>query len=265
MWLHHTQGGDTRDACSRDPVTPVTPLPPCPAGGRVCVIVPAYNEEAAVGAVVTVVSEEMPLACIVVVDDGSHDRTAEEAEKAGATVLQLPVNLGIGGAVQAGYRYALRHDFDYAVQIDGDGQHNPDEVDRILEPIQRGDADVVVGSRWLGRGDYVAPKGRRAGMRVLSRIVSRGTGMTLTDATSGFRAVGRRGIALFADEYPTDFPEVETLVLAARRGLRLQEIGVRMNPRTSGSSSIAGAKSLYYMVRVVTVLLVDSIGRKDPA
>jgi glycosyltransferase involved in cell wall biosynthesis len=229
------------------------------------VIVPAYNEEAAVGAVVRVVSEEMPLACIVVVDDGSRDRTAEEAEKAGATVLQLPVNLGIGGAVQAGYRYALRHDFDYAVQIDGDGQHNPEEVDRILEPIQRGDADVVVGSRWLGRGDYVAPKGRRAGMRVLSRIVSRGTGMTLTDATSGFRAVGRRGIALFADEYPTDFPEVETLVLAARRGLRLQEIGVRMNPRTSGSSSIAGAKSLYYMVRVVTVLLVDSIGRKDPA
>ena len=128
-------------------------------------IIPAYNEEAAVGAVVRVVSDEMPLACIVVVDDGSHDRTAEEAEKAGATVLQLPVNLGIGGAVQAGYRYALRHDFDYAVQIDGDGQHNPEEVDRILEPIQQGDADIVVGSRWLGRGEYVAPKGRRAGMR----------------------------------------------------------------------------------------------------
>ena len=102
-------------------------------------------------------------------------------------------------------------------------------------------------------------------MRLLSGIVSRATGMALTDATSGFRAVGRHGIALFADEYPTDFPEVETLVLAARRGLRLQEVGVRMNPRTSGSSSIAGAKSLYYMVRVVTVLLVDSIGRKDRA
>jgi glycosyltransferase involved in cell wall biosynthesis len=238
---------------------------PCVAGGRICVIIPAFNEEAAVGAVVRLVLHAMPTAHIVVVDDGSHDRTAEESEKAGATVLQLPVNLGIGGAVQAGYRYALRYDFDYAVQIDGDGQHDPEEAQRILDPIQQGSVDMVVGSRWLGRGDYIAPKGRRVGMRILSRIVSRGVGMELTDTTSGFRAVGRRGIELFADEYPTDFPEVETLVLATQRGLRLQEVGVRMHQRKSGASSISGLKSFYYMVRVITVLLVDSIGRKDRA
>ncbi len=238
---------------------------PCAAGGKICVIIPAFNEEAAVGAVVRLVSDEMPTAHIVVVDDGSHDRTAQESEKAGATVLQLPVNLGIGGAVQAGFRFALRYDFDYAVQIDGDGQHDPAEAQRILEPIQQGSADIVVGSRWLGRGGYIAPKGRRVGMRILARLVSRSAGMVVTDTTSGFRAVGRKGIELFAEEYPTDFPEVETLVLATQRGLRLQEVGVRMNQRTSGTSSIAGAKSFYYMVRVITVLMVDSIGRKDRA
>jgi glycosyltransferase involved in cell wall biosynthesis len=238
-------------------------MPEFSAGWRICVIIPAFNEEAAVGTVVRLVSEELPTAHVVVVDDGSHDETAQESEKAGATVLQLPVNLGIGGAVQAGYRYALRYDFDYAIQIDGDGQHDPHEALRILEPIQQGTADMVVGSRWLGRGDYVAPRGRRVGMRILARLVSRGAGMTLTDTTSGFRAVGRSGIELFADEYPTDFPEVETLVLATQRGLRLREVGVRMKQRTSGASSIAGAKSFYYMVRVITVLLVDSIGRKD--
>jgi glycosyltransferase involved in cell wall biosynthesis len=237
--------------------------PPFAVGGRTCVIIPAFNEEASVGTVVRLVLEGLPTAHVVVVDDGSKDATAQESEKAGATVLQLPVNLGIGGAVQAGYRYALRYDFDYAIQIDGDGQHDPGEAGRVLEPIQQGTADMVVGSRWLGRGDYVAPKGRRVGMRILARIVSRGAGMVLTDTTSGFRAVGRMGIELFADEYPTDFPEVETLLLATNRKLRLREVGVRMNQRTAGESSIAGAKSFYYMVRVITVLLVDSLGRKD--
>ena len=125
-------------------------MPPFAVGGRICVIIPAFNEEASVGTVVRLVLEELPKARVVVVDDGSHDATAEESEKAGATVLQLPVNLGIGGAVQAGYRYALRYDFDYAIQIDGDGQHDPSEAGRILEPIQLGMADMVVGSRWLG-------------------------------------------------------------------------------------------------------------------
>jgi glycosyltransferase involved in cell wall biosynthesis len=238
-------------------------MQPCSGDGRTCVIIPAFNEEASVGAVVDEVMAEMPAAQVVVVDDGSNDRTSEVARKSGATVLELPVNLGIGGAVQAGYRYAYRNQFHFAVQIDGDGQHDPSDAQLLLDPIRFGDADMVVGSRWLGRGDYVASKRRRLGMKILARLVSRGTGLTLTDTTSGFRAVGHRGIELFAREYPTDYPEVETLMLARQHGLRLQEIGVCMRPRTSGESSISGARSLYYMVRVVTVLLVDSIGRKD--
>lgn len=231
---------------------------------RTCVIVPAFNEEAAVGDVVRSVTAALPWADVLVVNDGSRDATAAVAKEAGAIVLSLPVNLGIGGAVQAGYRYADRHGFDFALQIDGDGQHDPCEAHLVLNPIRDGAADLVVGSRWLGRGEYVAPKARRFGMRVLSALVSRSAGMTLTDTTSGFRAVGQRGITLFAEEYPTDYPEVETLVLAARRGLRLQEVGVSMNLRSTGQSSISGFKSAYFMIRVITVLVVDSIGRKAP-
>lgn len=208
------------------------------------------------------IAEALPWADILVVNDGSSDATAAVAEQAGATVLSLTVNLGIGGAVQAGYRYAHRYGFDVALQIDGDGQHDPREAHLVLGPICGGEADLVVGSRWLGRGVYVAPRGRRFGMRVLSALLFRSAGLTLTDTTSGFRAAGRRGIALFAEEYPTDYPEVETLVLAARRGLRLREVGVSMNQRSTGRSSISGFRSAYYMVRVGTVLIVDSIGRK---
>lgn len=229
---------------------------------RICVIIPAYNEAPAIGQVVRNVRAAMPTAHVLVVDDGSRDTTAHEAALNGATVMQLPLNLGIGGAVQAGYRYAQRYDFDIAIQVDGDGQHDPREARRILEPIERGEADLVVGSRWLGRGAYVAPKGRRIGMRILAAMVTRGTGGTITDSTSGFRAVGRRGIGLFAEKYPTDFPEVETLVLAARQGLRLQEVGVRMDQRVAGESSLAGVKSAYYMLRVCMMLLVDGLRRR---
>jgi glycosyltransferase involved in cell wall biosynthesis len=230
---------------------------------RTCAIIPAYNEEGSISSVVVAVETSLPDAHILVVDDGSRDNTAERARRAGATVLSLPVNLGIGGAVQTGFRYALRYGFDMALQIDGDGQHDPAEAERILGPIRSGEADMVVGSRWRGRGDYVAPTSRRFGMRILAALVRRKTGGTFTDSTSGFRAVGRRGIELFARQYPTDFPEVETLVLASRHGLVVREVGVRMEQRSNGKSSIAGVRSAYYMARVVTVLLVDSIGRKE--
>jgi glycosyltransferase involved in cell wall biosynthesis len=230
---------------------------------RTCVIIPAFNEEAAVGSVVREVRTAMPTAHVIVVNDGSSDETGVRAREGGATVISLPVNLGIGGAVQAGYRYALKYNFDLALQVDGDGQHDPSEADRVLEPIRQMKSDMVVGSRWLGRGDYVVPKARRFGMRILAALVTHGTGLVLTDSTSGFRAVGRKGIELFAREYPTDFPEVETLILATRNGLRLEEVGVHMAQRSTGKSSIAGIKSLYYMARVITVLLVDSIRTKE--
>ncbi|MGH9093568.1 MAG: glycosyltransferase family 2 protein [Acidimicrobiales bacterium] len=231
---------------------------------RPCVVIPAYNEGAMVAAVVHATRTAQPDATIVVVDDGSRDDTAARAAAAGAAVLSLPVNLGIGGAVQAGYRYALRAGCDVAVQVDGDGQHDPAEIDRLLRPLVAGQADLVVGSRWLGRGSYAAAPDRRAGMRVLARLVAWRSGQRLSDTTSGFRAAGPRALALFAEEYPTDYPEVETLVLAARRGLRVREVPVQMRPRSSGRSSIDGLRSAYYMARVASVLVLGATGA-EPA
>jgi glycosyltransferase involved in cell wall biosynthesis len=225
------------------------------------VIVPAYNEGATVASVVSSIRRALPGTHVVVVDDGSEDDTSARAAAAGASVMTLPVNLGIGGAMQAGYRYALRRGFDVAMQVDGDGQHDPAEAGRLLAPIVSGEADMVVGSRWLGRGDYEAPSSRRLGMRILARLVRWRTGAVFTDTTSGFRAVGPSGVALFAHSYPADFPEVESLVVAKDHGLRIQEVGVHMNDRSHGRSSIAGVRSAYYMLRVVTVLVVDWIGR----
>jgi glycosyltransferase involved in cell wall biosynthesis len=230
---------------------------------RICVVVPAFNEAESIARVIGRLRVAVPGAHLVVVNDGSEDDTARRALQSGATVVTLPVNLGIGGAVQAGYRYALRHGFDVAVQVDGDDQHDPFEIERLLVPIQQGRAEMTIGSRWLGRGDYVAPPGRRLGMRLLAKLVRWRTKGSFTDTTSGFRAVGHRGIALFARSYPTDFPEVESLVLASRNGLRLEEVAVRMIPRSHGRSSISGFRSAYYLARVTAALVVGSLNRND--
>jgi len=229
---------------------------------RVCVVVPAFNEARSITRVIGRLRMVVPDAHIVVVDDDSDDDTAMRALRSGATVITLPVNLGIGGAVQAGYLYALRQGFDLAIQVDGDDQHDPAEIDRLLDPIRSRRAEMTVGSRWLGRGDYVAPAGRRIAMRLLAALVRWRTGDTFTDTTSGFRAVGPQGIALFARTYPTDFPEVESLVLACRHGLRVEEVPVRMAPRSHGQSSIAGLRSAYYMARVTVALVIGSLNRK---
>ncbi len=229
-----------------------------------CVIVPSFNEGRSVASVVASIHVAMPGAQVVVVNDGSTDDTARQAARAGAVVITLPVNLGIGGAVQTGYRYALRNGFDVAMQIDGDGQHDPAEAARLLEPLIENRADMTVGSRWLGRGDYVAATSRRFGMRILARLVRWRTGKTFTDTTSGFRAVGRRGIELFASTYPTDFPEVESLVLGTHHGLRIVEVPVQMTARLHGRSSIAGLRSAYYMLRMIVSLIVGSPNTENP-
>ncbi len=256
--------------------TPVRPRPPglAPtattglfspgAPRRACVVIPAFNEGQGIAEVVRAVRRAVPDFEVAVVDDGSTDDTATRAASAGATVISLPVNLGIGGAVQTGFRYARRQGCHLAVQIDGDGQHDPGEVGRLIEPVLAGEAEMSVGSRWLGRGAYRAPTNRRFGMRVLAILVRWRTGQRFTDTTSGFRAVGAAALALFADEYPSDFPEVETLVLARRRGLRVTEVPVTMHPRHHGRSSIAGLRSGYYMVRVILVLIVGQPGPVTP-
>jgi len=241
----------------------MTPEEISDAFARTCVVVPAYNEGQSIEKVVLSIREHMPGAAVVVVNDGSRDDTDVRARTAGAVVLSLALNLGIGGAVQTGYKYALAHGYDYAVQIDGDGQHDPSETYHLIEQLAAGGVDIVIGSRWLGRGNYVAPRNRRYGMKFLQSIVSWRAGAVFTDTTSGFRASNRKALALFAEHYPTDYPEVESIVLARRHGLRVMEVPVMMKPREHGHSSIRGLKTLYFMVRITIGLLLGVMGGEE--
>jgi glycosyltransferase involved in cell wall biosynthesis len=231
-------------------------------GRRVVAIVPAWNEAEAIGPVVDGIREVEPTIEVVVVDDASTDATAEVASEHGATVLRLPFNVGIGGAVQTGFRFAVAEGFDVAVRLDGDGQHDPSELGKLLAPIERGDANLVIGSRFAdGTGSYRPPFARRMGIRVFARLVSLLGGQRVTDTTSGFVALDRLGIELFAEEYPHDYPEVEATLVALRSGLRLAQVQVEMRERETGSSSIGLVQSLYYMVKVSLALLVTRVRR----
>jgi glycosyltransferase involved in cell wall biosynthesis len=224
-------------------------------------IVPARNEEASVGAVVAEIRAFDPDMEIVVVDDGSGDRTAAVARAAGARVVRLPFNLGIGGAVQTGFRYAFEHRFQLVVRLDGDGQHDPTELPGLLEPVLTGRADIAVGSRFAGADAYRSTFARRVGIRVLARFVSVLVRQRVTDPTSGFQAVNRRGIALFAADYPHDYPEVEAVVMVHKHRLRLEEVPVRMRERAGGRSSIRAGHSIYYMLKVTLALFVGLFRR----
>ncbi len=179
----------------------------------------------------------------------------------GARVITLPFNLGIGSAVQTGYMVALEGGYDIAIQVDGDGQHPAEEIDRLIAALTESDADIVVGSRFLGGGAYRAPFGRRIGIALFARLVSLITGVRMTDTTSGFRASGRRAISLFAEAYPHDYPEVEAVIVAHRAGLRLIEIPVTMRERQGGRSSITPLKSGYYMLKVILAIAMVLLRR----
>ncbi len=225
-------------------------------------IVPAYNEEASIARVVGELLAYDPGLRVVVVDDGSTDRTAEAARASGAKVISLPFNLGIGGAVQTGFRYAWEQGFDVAVRADGDGQHDPAELDAILRPVLADEADVAVGSRFIGDDGYRSSRSRRAGIRLLAWIVSALTRQRITDPTSGFQAANRLGIRLFAADYPHDYPEAEATVMVFKHRLRLREVPVTMRARESGRSSITTIRSVYYMVKVVLAIFVALFRRK---
>jgi glycosyltransferase involved in cell wall biosynthesis len=227
-------------------------------------IVPALNEAQSIAGVVKEIRAADPGFEILVIDDGSTDDTMAEARRAGALVARLPYNVGIGGAVQTGYQYARDHGFRVAVQIDGDGQHDPGELSRLLEPIAADRADMVIGSRFRGVRRYRAPFARRLGIRFLSGVVSLIVRQRMTDPTSGFRAVNRRGIVLFAADYPHDYPEAEANVLASRHGLRIVEVPVAMRNRAAGRSSITALGSFYYMIKVTLALLVSIFRRYPP-
>ncbi len=224
---------------------------------RVAVIVPAFNEAKSLPAVAEALSALSPRPDAVVVDDGSTDGTSEVAEGLGLPLLRLPFNLGIGGAVQAGFAWAAAGGHDVAVQVDGDGQHDVGYLEVLLEPIRAGRADLVIGSRFLGApGGFRSTAARRSGIRYLSWFLRLRCGVAVTDPTSGFRAAGRRAIELFAGSYPSDYPEAESIALAVRSGLVVAEVPVRMRERAHGASSITALRSLYYLVKVTLALLL---------
>lgn len=227
----------------------------------ILVVIPAYNEEACVAQVVKEVADALPAAHILVVDDGSTDRTRAEARDAGADVISLPFNLGVGGALRAGFRYAVRFGYDVAVQVDADGQHNPHDVPRLLAAL--GDADLVIGARFAGVGDYEVRGARKVAMRLLARSLSRRARVPLTDTTSGFRAFSKPTIETFARDYPAEYlgDTVEAIVIATRAGLVVTQVPVTMRPRLSGRPSHRRLRSAVYLGRVVLALAMSRLRR----
>lgn len=228
-------------------------------------VVPAYNEAATVGDVVRSLHAVAPGFDVVVVDDGSTDATTTVAAEAGARVIRHPFNLGIGGAVQSGFTFALENGYDYMVQVDGDGQHDPREIRKLIAAMDAPPAvDMVCGSRFLTDDyEYPAPISRRTGIHIFAFLLSRFIRQPVSDPTSGFRLYNRRAISLFARDYPHDFPEVEAVLMVHHHRLRLREVPVRMHPRNGGVSSIRGSgKSGYYMVKVLLALFVGLFRRR---
>jgi glycosyltransferase involved in cell wall biosynthesis len=223
---------------------------------RTLVIIPAYNEEESLGHVIDQVHQALPHADIVVVNDGSTDATPRIAQSYDCIVLDLPYNLGIGSAMQTGFLYARDNGYEVTIQVDGDGQHDPAEIPELLAVLERGQVDVVIGSRYIEDRGYITPAVRRLGIVILANVISLMTGQRFTDPTSGFRASNRQAIRFCAEDYPFDYPEPESVVLFKRAGLRVQEIPATMNPRYGGRSSITPFRSGYYMVKVILAIIV---------
>ncbi len=229
-------------------------------------IVPAYNEEASIARVIENLHAHAADFDVLVIDDGSTDETAARAQAAGAIVLIHPINLGIGGAVQSGYQYALSNDYEMAVQVDGDGQHPPEELSKLVDRLESNPAvDMVTGSRFLGDGEYKQTFARRLGIVMFSMVLSAITRQRVTDPTSGFRLANRRAIRLFAHDYPHDYPEVEAILMMHRHQLKTAEVAVRMDLREGGRSSITPLHSGYYMLKVLLAVFVGLFRSRSAA
>jgi glycosyltransferase involved in cell wall biosynthesis len=223
---------------------------------RILIMIPAWNEAASIGEVVAEIRGELPEIDVLVIDDGSSDDTALAARQAGAVVVRLPFNLGVGGARRLGFRYAKAHGYQVAVQIDADGQHDPRYVPKLIDGLQ--EASLVIGARFAGEGDYHAHGPRRWAMRVMSFVLSRMARQRLTDTTSGFRACDRALIELFAEWYPVEYlgDTVETTVRVLRLGYKVRQVPVAMRPRFRGTPSKSPVKALMYLSRAFFSLVL---------
>ena len=223
------------------------------------IIIPAYNEEESIYNTVKELIEKAPEFDYVVINDCSTDRTREICEQEGFNVINLPINLGIGGAVQTGYRYAYIKDYDCAVQVDGDGQHDVTYLKQMADYLKKEKVDMVIGSRFIEKEGFQSSFLRRVGIRFFTVLIKLLTGVKITDPTSGLRMIGKNTLELFAKDYPKDYPEPETTVAALRRGLRVAEIPVIMRERSGGQSSISFKKSVYYMIKVPLAIIAECL------
>jgi glycosyltransferase involved in cell wall biosynthesis len=225
---------------------------------RLLIILPAWNEQEALPGVLDELHELLPTADLLVVNDGSTDATSQVARRGATMVLDLPLNLGVGGAMRAGYKFARVHGYDIAVQLDADGQHDPADVPRLIETMREAGADVLIGARFAGQGAYTVRGPRRWAMKLLSISLSRVAGTRLTDTTSGFKASNRRAIDLFSRDYPAEYlgDTIESLVIAARSGLTIRQVGVTMRPRAGGTPSHNPAKAALFLGRAVLALAI---------
>ena len=229
---------------------------------KALVIIPAYNEAENIVKTVEAIKEKAKGFDYIIINDCSTDRTKNICEENGYNVINLPINLGIGGAVQTGYKYAYNHDYDIAVQVDGDGQHDPLFLGVMAQYLEEHSADMVIGSRFIEKKGFQSSRARRIGIVFFTKLIKIMTGATITDPTSGLRMVGRNVIELFSNDYPRDYPEPESVVAILRRHMKVIEIPVVMKEREGGVSSISLKKSVYYMIKVTLAILIERI-RKE--
>ena len=224
--------------------------------GRILAIVPAYNEQGNIGGVIDEIHGNVCDCDVIVINDKSKDATSENARMKNAIIVDLPCNLGIGGAVQTGFLYAVRNDYSYAVQVDGDGQHIAAEINRLMDKMNESGCDVVIGSRFLEKRSFRTSFMRRFGIRLFSFIYRTLLRIRITDGTSGFRLYNRRAAEYLSEHYPDDYPEPEAVIMLVKKHFKICETGVGMRERQSGISSITPGKSVYYMTKVVLSMFI---------
>jgi glycosyltransferase involved in cell wall biosynthesis len=247
----------------KEPIIPLRQNVPLDSNHKILIVIPSFNEEASIGQVIREVKENVPETPILVVNDGSVDRTAQIAEECGARVISLPYNSGYGVALQTGYIYALKHNYSLVVQMDADGQHDPTSIQDLLRAVINSDADVIIGSRFLGQDTYRISIARRIGMFVFGKLASLFCQQRVSDPTSGFQAIKGKAIDLIAsDHYPPDYPDADFLIMLNRYGFKTREIPVKMHPSKINKSMHDGSQSIYYVFKMFLSIFVTLLRKK---